>query len=48
VLFQLGRHLNIDSYIDGICRDVIADTFTPENVELVSEKSNFFLRRQKS
>ena len=34
VLFQLGRTMGIDSYIDTACRDLVSATFTPENVEL--------------
>jgi hypothetical protein len=34
LLFQLGRQLGVDSFIDASCRDHVAEAFTPENVEV--------------
>jgi hypothetical protein len=34
LMFQLRRQLDVESYIDAECRDVVAETFTPENVEV--------------
>ena len=33
-MLQLRRQLDVDSYIDVNCKDLVGETFTPENVEV--------------